>query len=244
MKEITTVGVHLAKSGVHRARHGREGAHGGAQDGAPTIPATTRGIPARSRTATISLNPAPSNSARTASVWSYPCSTTSALFGARNSRAPATIITIAPRPLPPGRERAFRLEANVAFGEVRIGRGDVGRVAHDEVERAAAPRLRNGVVPVRAHELDVGEAKMGERCHVPHPSAVAGNIGGKNAGAGGAPCAIASAMAPDPVPEVEHPRTSSFFGRRASASSTSVSVSGRGISTAGVTRISSPQNSR
>ena len=59
----------------------------------------------------------------------------------------------------------------------------------------------------------------------------------------GRSCASASAIAPDPVP-----RSTIFTGRSAgasvSASSTRVSVSGLGISTSGVTRSTSPQNSR
>ena len=54
---------------------------------------------------------------------------------------------------------------------------------------------------------------------------------------------MASAIAPEPVPR-SSTRTSRSFGNRASASSTSVSVSGRGMSTAGDTCSVNPQNSR
>jgi len=42
---------------------------------------------------------------------------------------------------------------------MRIGRGDIRRIADDEIERAAAPRRRYALVPVRLHELDVAEGK-------------------------------------------------------------------------------------
>ena len=55
--------------------------------------------------------------------------------------------------------------------------------------------------------------------------------------------ASARAMAPEPVPR-SSTRSGRSGGNCSSTASTSVSVSGRGISTAGVTRRSSPQNSR
>ena len=59
----------------------------------------------------------------------------------------------------------------------------------------------------------------------------------------GRSCAMASAIAPDPVPR-SSTRTLRSSGKRASACSTNVSVSGRGISTAGETTSGRPQNSR
>ena len=59
----------------------------------------------------------------------------------------------------------------------------------------------------------------------------------------GRSCANASAIAPEPVPR-SSTRTARSPGSFDNANSTSVSVSGRGINTSGVTDSMSPQNSR
>ena len=59
--------------------------------------------------------------------------------------------------IPAGCERQTRLEADIAFAQMRVRCSDVRRVARDEVERGTAPRRRNAFVPIRLHELDVAD---------------------------------------------------------------------------------------
>ena len=127
--------------------------------------------------------------------------------------------------------------ANFELHLVCLGLADVGRIGDDEVEGCSFQAVQQvGVVEEEiAFELQAGGVGFGDF------EGGGRDVGGVNLGVGQL-LASASAMAPEPVP------TSAIFGffsALASGRTVSIrcSVSGRGISTAGDTIRSSPQNS-
>ena len=134
-----------------RGREGREDPDHYRVVGA--CPTTTRRMPARSRDASIAMKPAASNSPRTASPWSKPCSTTSQPPGTSRSRAPATIAASADRPVTPDASAPRGSKRRSPSREVRVARRDVGWIGDDHVVRSRRHRR----VPIGPHERDVAD---------------------------------------------------------------------------------------
>ena len=162
----------------------------------PCCPATTRGMPARSRTATTARKPRRAKLvAARRPIGRSPCSTTSHPPSTRRSRAP--LDDDAQRgelPSAPG-DSADRLEAQVALREVRIVAADVRRIARDEVPSAG----RHAGIPIRCDEFDIARWQAAARCRA-QPRARRASHRCRPPRRCATSCASARAMAPEPVP--------------------------------------------
>ena len=156
------------------------------------------------------VKPAWAASARTGSPWVSPISTTRVPAGASHSPAPATITSIASRPVGPGDERAARLPPGDLRGQ-RLAARDIGRVADDDVDAAAelvraarrtsSPSTSRTTAARRPSpaRLARATASASAEASVPHTST-----------SGQRSAATDRAIAPDPVP-----RSTSGAARRA-----------------------------
>ena len=141
-------------------------------------------------------------------------------------------------PVDARRQRGHRFEAEIAFLQMRVDRADVRRIARDQVPRPG----RNAVVPIGRGKRDVGQ---------PKPARIVSSHGQRGfravrrghrrirAGHAPVPARLRRNRCRDRARAPPGLR-----GNFDNANSTSVSVSGRGISTSGVTDSVSPQNSR
>ena len=205
------------------------------------VPSVTRGLPERSQMRAdageaVTLAAA----ATTSGAWSH------AMLEQQPAAARASARGARRRSRPRPRDRWVRATSAIAgsaakLRQRRIAGGDVGRVGDDQVESLAGqPRRTRNPAASRC-----GRAAGFARIAAARPRAPAarhrravirhrGPFGGDGQG----DCAAAGA-------EIEHRALRQVAGAQScSASSTSSSVSGRGTSTAGVTRSGSDQNSR
>ena len=117
---------------------------------------------------------------------------------------------------------------------------DIGRVRHDEIER---PRKRRA--EIRTHEIvRAPQGRALAHCRA-RARARRADVGADAGALSAIRCRSASRSAPVPVPRSAMRSGSRSAVRRsaASAASTTVSVSGRGTSSRGVSRSAEPQNS-